>query len=142
MTSEQPVGFTHAPKVWATVVYFASLAVFVVIFAGRKPGPFRFEWVIDRAPGFYTHASNLSLSYFLVCGIGYVWLMRGAGPRQIALLAGVLVVANVVVEAIVSVLNVPDWVDAVFGVAGSGLAAFVLWAIWRWGLRPTGTPQG
>jgi len=87
-------------------------------------------------PDFYSHVSNLSISYMLYTGVGYLWLALGVPMRAIAWLGLALAAANLVYETLIPILNTPDPVDALYGLAGIVLGASLLIAIDRYGLRP------
>ena len=88
-------------------------------------------------PDFYSHVSNLSISYMLYAGVGYLWLAFGVPMRLIGLFGLALAACNLVVERAIPVLNTPDPVDALYGLIGIALGAVLLVAIDRRGMRPS-----
>jgi hypothetical protein len=124
------------PRLWAAVLHLAALALAGALFAGRRLAAFRWEPVLDRVPDFYSHVSNLSISYMLYTGVGYLWLALGVPMRAIAWLGLALAAANLLYETLIPILNTPDPVDALYGLAGIVLGASLLIAIDRYGLRP------
>ncbi|HUD40370.1 MAG TPA: hypothetical protein VMR06_00035 [Dokdonella sp.] len=135
MTQPAPA-LKRIPRLWAALLHLAALALAGALFAGRTLAAFRWEVVLDRAPDFYSHVSNFSISYFLYAGIGYLWLALGVPMRAIAWLGLVLAAANLVYETAIPVLNTPDPVDALYGLAGTAFGAALLIAIDRYGLQP------
>lgn len=115
-------------------MHLLLLGAAFALFAGRKPGMFRWQAVLDVAPGFYSHISNFSLSYTLFAGVGFLWLMMGVPVRALALAGVALVLANVAYELFLPLLNTRDPVDAAYGVAGTMLAFAWLWLVRRFGL--------
>ena len=131
----EPPRLRFVPTIPAALTFFAALVAAFVLFLGRKPGRFRFDAITDVLPGFYSHVSNFTISYVLVAGIGYAGLMAGARMRQVSWLALVVVLANLVYEAFIPLLNTTDMVDAVYGVVGATSAWLLAWIIRRHGLR-------
>ncbi len=124
------------PPVWATLVHLLLLAGVFALFMGRKPGAFQSTGLPELMPGLYGHISNFSISYVLLAGIGYLWLMMGVSVRHIALAALMLIAGNVIYELFLPLLNTRDPVDAAYGIAGTLLGLVWLWVLKRIGLRP------
>ncbi|MDI1253014.1 hypothetical protein [Thermomonas sp.] len=122
------------PSPWATLMHLLLLAGVFALFMGRKPGAFRSADILELVPGFYSHISNFSISYVLLAGVGYLWLMMGVSVRHIALAALIMIAGNVIYELFLPLLNTRDPVDAAYGVAGTLLAFAWLWVIKRVGL--------
>ena len=91
---------------------------------------------MDLLPGFYTHVFNFSLSYHLLAGVGFLWLMMGVAVRHVAWAALALAMANLAYEFLLTLLNTRDPVDAAYGIAGTACAFTWLWGVQRFGLRP------
>lgn len=123
------------PRVWAALAHLLLLAVVFALFLGRKPGAFRSQRILDIVPGFYSHISNFSLSYLLLAGVGFLWLLMGVSVRHLALAAAGLILANVLYEFLLPLLNTRDPMDAMYGVAGALLGFAWLWVVGRAGLR-------
>ena len=136
MTKKPPLVLKRLPRVWATLLHLAGLALANVVFAGRKHASFRWEPILDRVPDFYSHVSNLSISYMLYTGVGYLWLAFGVPMRMIGLLGVALAVCNIVYETAIPILNTPDPIDALYGLIGVALGAILLVVIERYGVRP------
>ncbi len=142
MTEHRQPVLRFRPTLWVAVAHLLLFAAAFALFLGRKPGVFRSQVLLDAVPGFYSHVSNLSLSYLLYAGVGYLWLMMGVSTRHVALAGLALGVANVVYELLLPVLNTRDPVDAAYGLVGTLLAFGWLWSIQRFGLRPRPDPVG
>lgn len=125
-----------SPALWAALLHLLLFAGVFVLFLGRKPGVFRSQAIIELVPGFYTHVFNFALSYLLLAGIGFLWVMMGVALRHVAWAALALVVANVAYEWLLPLLNTRDPVDAAYGIAGTLCAFAWLWIIIRFGLTP------
>ena len=131
-----------SPALWAALLHLLLFAGVFVLFLGRKPGMFRSQAIIDLVPGFYTHVFNFSLSYLLLAGVGFLWVMMGIALRHVAWAALALVVANVAYEWLLPLLNTRDPVDAAYGIAGTLCAFAWLWILIRFGLRPNRGVEG
>jgi len=95
-----------------------------------------FQWVAlqELLPGAYGHMFNFCLSYMLLAGVGFLWLMVGVTMRQVAWAALALVVANIGYETLLPVLNTRDPMDAIYGVVGTAAGFAWLAALRRFGL--------
>lgn len=140
VTSRPVLRFVPAP--WAALLHLALFAGVFVLFLGRKPGMFRSRAIIELVPGFYTHVFNFALSYLLLAGVGFLWVMMGVRLRHVAWAALVLVLANLAYEFLLPLLNTRDPVDAAYGVAGALCAFAWLWIMLRFGLRPDPQSSG
>lgn len=138
MTMSQPgrTAFRFQPTLWAALGNLALLGGVFVLFLGRKPGVFRSRAITDVLPGFYTHVFNFALSYLLLAGVGFIWLMMGVALRHVAWAGLALAIANVGYEMLLPLLNTRDPLDAVYGIAGTLCALAWLWIVLRFGLRP------
>jgi hypothetical protein len=132
------------PRVWAALAHLALMAAVFVLFMGRKPGAFRSQRILDVLPGFYSHVANLSLSYLLLAGVGFFWLIMGVSMRYVALAALGLLLANIAYELLLPVLNTRDPMDAIYGAVGTLFGFVWLWLVARVGLKTvpaTGLPS-
>jgi len=126
----------YVPAPLAALAHLILFAGVFALFLGRKPGLFRSQAVIDLVPGFYTHVFNFALSYLLLAGVGFLWVMMGVRLRHVVWAAVALTVANVAYEFLLPLLNTRDPMDAAYGIAGTLCAFAWLWIIIRFGLRP------
>ena len=131
-----PTVMHFQPRLWAAVSHLLLFATVFALFMGRKPGMFRSATIIDHVPGFYSHVFNFSLSWLLLAGVGFLWLMMGLRTRHMALAALALIVANVAYELLLPWLNTRDPIDALYGAGGTLLAFAWMWIIRRFGLMP------
>ena len=125
----------RVPTPVAALAFLILLAAHAVLLVGRKRPGWRSDALLAFDAGFYSHVSNFGLSYLLVAGIGYMWLMLGVRTRLVMMLGVACALANVVYELWVPFLNTPDPRDAVCGLAGTAVAMVVLLAIDRFGMR-------
>lgn len=132
----------HVPRLWSAIAFLLLLLASAALFAGRKLAWMRWHALLEHAPDFYTHVSNLSISSMLLAGIGFTWLQAGVGFRWVSGLAGAIALANVVYEGFIPILNTPDWIDAWYGLGGTAAALLFLWLVHRHGLvdRPAAPP--
>ena len=128
-------GFRYQPHLWATLTHLLLLGLAYALFAGRKPGFFRSETIIALVPDFYSHVSNLSLSFMLYAGAGFAALLGEVPVRRLAWIGLALVLANVVYELFIPLLNTRDPMDAVYGIVGTLLAFGWLMVIRRFGRK-------
>jgi hypothetical protein len=112
------------PKIFTAISFLLLLMVFIFLFLGRKNVDWRINLLLNQWPDFYQHVSNLCISYFLYAGVGYFWLMMGLKMSNIAILGGVVLLANFIYELWISILNTPDIVDAYYGFVGT-IVAFI-----------------
>lgn len=136
MKNPAPSVMRFRPRPWAAALHLLLFAAAFGLFLGRKPGVFRSETIIGYLPGFYSHVFNFSLSWLLLAGVGFLWLMMGLRMRHMALAALALIVANVACEFLLPWLNTRDPIDALYGAVGTLLALAWMWIIHRFGLEP------
>lgn len=126
----------YVPKPVISIAYLLLVVFAVILFFGRKKTFFRIDQLTSMFPDFYQHISNFSISYLLLSGVGYMWLLVGIPFKYIAALAILLLVANFVYEQWIPILNTPDIIDAVYGCCGTMLAFLFLLLTKRYGLLP------
>ena len=136
MDTPSPYGLRFQPTIWAALGNLLLLGIAFLLFLGRKPGAFRSQALIELLPGFYTLVFNFALSYLLLAGVGFLWLMMGVAVRHVAWAALALAMANLAYEFLLALLNTRDPVDAAYGIAGTACAFTWLWGVQRFGLRP------
>lgn len=125
----------YVPKHLTTLFFFALLGVVFLLFYGRKSQSFKSDFLLGIMPEFYQHISNFCISYLLFAGIGYFWLMMGIKFRNIIFFGIVLLVANLIYELFIPILNTPDIVDAYYGFAGTTLGFLFLLFVHKFGLK-------
>lgn len=126
----------YRPSLATSLVFLLLLGGCVFLFLGRHDAGLRSLSINNVLPEYHTHISNFVISYGLVAGIGYMWLMLGVPFRVVLLLGAVALAANWIYELFIPVLNVPDALDAWFGTVGTLVGLVVLLLIKRFGLRP------
>lgn len=66
---------------------------------------------------------------------GYMGILMGTTVKHIAALGGILLLANLVIERWVPILNTPDPVDALYGVIGVVLGFILLYFAKKYGVK-------
>lgn len=125
------------PRPWAIVAYlvvFVPAALIATTYTNPQTRPIDLDAVI---PGFYSHASNLLLSYGVIVSYGLFRLVYGAGLREVAIVTAVVIAANYVYEVGLTLWNTRDIVDAHYGAVASLLTFALLAAIKLYGLKPS-----
>ncbi len=126
----------YRPSLATTLAFLLLLGGCMFLFQGRKYPGLRITSIDAMLPEYYTHISNFVISYVLLVGIGYLWLMMGVRFRVVLALGAAVLAANWVYELFIPVLNVPDTSDAWYGTVGTAVGLVVLLLIKRYGLRP------
>lgn len=127
----------YVPKHTTSLAFFLLFGAVFLLFWGRKSEALRSDFLLQQMPDFYQHISNFALSYLLYAGIGYFWLMMGIKFRFVIFFGIALLLANLIYELFLPILNTPDVVDAYFGFAGTLLGFVFLYFVNRFGLKPT-----
>lgn len=125
----------YVPKLIVILSYFILLGCVVILFWGRTKSFLRIDSLQDLFPDFYQHISNFSISYLLLSGIGFMWLLLGVKFKYITWLAIFISISNFVYELWISILNTPDIVDACYGLSGTVLAFLFLFITKNYGLK-------
>lgn len=112
------------PKLWSTLVYFIFLVFGMVLFMARSIESLRFDFLMHLFPDYHNHISNFSISLFLVVIVGIMGGIQARSIKGAYIAAGLLIVANLVYEALLPIINIKDIIDAFYGIAGS-LVPFV-----------------
>lgn len=101
--------------------YFLLLFTLYLLFCKSEK-----QYTLPFAPfnigEFYSHISNFIITYNIVAVISFIWLLQGASLKMVKWLCVFFVLINIIVELFVTVLNTPDIVDALYGIAGILLA--------------------
>lgn len=123
------------PTILNAICNFVLLIIAIVIFLGRKSNLFKINTLEDAIPHFYSHVSNLSISYILFSSIGYMWLLLGVKFKYIISLGFLIAVVNFAYELWIPILNTRDIIDAYYGFGGlSGAFLFLLFTK-KYGLK-------
>src|SRR5690606_7373380 len=123
-------------KILTSALFFILYGAVAILFLGRKSGTFRLNFILEQMPDFYLHISNFALSYLFFAGVGYFWLMMGVRFRYIVVFGIALLLANLIYELYIPLLNTPDIVDAYFGFTGILLGFLFLYYVYKYGLNP------
>ena len=127
--------FKYFPKVLASLSHIALLIIALIpIFVRTKAG-LKQSAFLGLLPNFYQHISNFSISYLLVAGIGYIWLLLGIKLKLVIRFGAAVLVGNLVYELWIPVLNTPDIIDAYYGFIGTCLALVFLAVTKEYGLN-------
>ncbi len=109
-----------------TTDFFGTICLFIKIS--------RYNLFTAIYPDFYLHISNFSIS--LIIGLlGYFWLLMGVKFTYTLGLTIFLLIANLLSETVLGVMNTPDPLDMFFGFVGTLIAAVLLWVISKFGLK-------
>lgn len=126
----------YVAKPWAITAYFFLFATAVAVVLATDNARWRLLGLESVLPGFYTHTSNLILSFLLLLTYGFLRLHRGGGLREIMLLGAIIIACNVIYEVFLTLYNTRDIVDAYYGAAGVAVATAFFVLMKRYGLRP------
>ena len=126
----------YLPKFTTILSFFIMLICVMILFLGRTKAFFRIDSLSYLFPDFYQHISNFAISYLLLSGIGFMWLMLGVNFKYIVGLAITILTINFVYELWITVLNTPDIIDAYYGLIGTTLAFAFLALVKKFGLMP------
>ena len=118
----------YTPTIATATIYLLLLIVTITLFFGRTKSFLRIDFLQNFFKEFYQHISNFSISYLLLSGVGFMWLMLGVPYKYTVVLAAFILASNFIYELWIGVLNTPDVVDAYYGLAGT-LSAFIFLSI-------------
>lgn len=80
-----------------------------------------------------SHITNFTLSLLLCTFIGYLLLSAGKKYISNAVIGILLIIANIIYELLLPVLNTRDVIDALYGLAGVTVSLIYLFVISRYG---------
>jgi hypothetical protein len=136
MKLDQPIkSIKYIPKIWTAFSYLLLLLFSLMLFFGRNFEIIRIAPLVDEFPNFYNHVSNFSLSFIIYITIGYVGLMANLTLRHIIVIGLTILLLNLVTEFLISFLNTPDTIDAIFGIVGVVLGFVFLFLANRYGYK-------
>ena len=118
------------------LIQIGMLGLAYVLFFTRKKESLRFDFIYSRLPDFHTHVSNFSISYIIISGVGFLWLLLGIPFRIIIYFSLLIITINIIYELWIPILNTIDKVDAYYGIFGSLLAVVQLLFIYKCFLEP------
>ncbi len=123
----------YKPTLASIIGYLLILGISIYFIIAR--------WINVLSPDFMfltkdmqSHISNFVISLLLYYQLGFLGLLYGRPFRYIIFLGLSLIGANLICETMITFLNTPDIIDAVYGIVGI-LAAFTfLYLTYRYGL--------
>jgi hypothetical protein len=128
----------YIPKVLASLSNIALLIIALIPVLARPKVDLKTSTLFDL-PNFYQHISNFSISYLLVAGIGFIWLLLGVDFKYIIRFSIAVLLSNFVYELWIPMLNTPDIIDAYYGFWGTSLAFVFLLLTKKYGLKANTT---
>jgi len=109
----------YVPKIWSTLIYFAFLLFAMLIFLSKNEESLRFEFLSNVFPNYTNHISNFSISLILVLVAGFIGGIQIKSIKGAYIIAGLLIIANLVYELFLPFINTMDIIDAYYGIVGS-----------------------
>ena len=116
------------------MLYYGMLAVMLLLFFGRRHEGLRIPFLVQH--DCYSHLSNLVISYIILSTFGLILLLMAAPLKSLYIASAILLVANFIVETVVTFMNVLDILDAVAGTIGIAIAVLTILVLKRYGLKP------
>jgi len=127
--------YKYRAKISATLGLIALICVAVSLILGYMTDFLKIGFILQIYPSFYMHVSNFALSVIFYCGIGYMWLLFGVKFKLVVMLGIFTAAANLICESpLMGFMNTPDYLDAIFGIAGTIIAFVFLTIIFKHGL--------
>ena len=109
------------PKIATTVAYIILLAICILLLVGKE------FMIFPQEIG--SHLTNLALGMILYLVVGYIWLIFGIHFRFITLFGIFMILANIICETVVTFMNTPDIIDAIYGIVGIVIVFVFLYVI-------------
>jgi hypothetical protein len=133
MTHKALLPAKYKAKTWANVTYCILILAAMGLMIGR--------WISGLNPAFILlsaeiqmHVSNFALSLIGMLLLGYMGILYGAKVRYLALCGAGILLANVLCETLMTFLNWPDLIDALYGAAGVLVALAYVLLVKKYGL--------
>lgn len=123
----------YKPKKMTNIIFYILIGAGALLAIIRWGSVFNVNLVFINQE-IHSHISNFTLSMIFYVGIGFSWLLQGASLKKIVLLGLFIVLANFVCETIITTMNTPDIIDAIYGTAGTVVSFVFLWAMQKYGL--------
>lgn len=131
----EAIKFKYIPKLITALTFLFLLILIMCLFMGRTVDFLKLDLITQQYPDFYFNVSNFAISYFIYAGVGYLWLMLDVNFKFITALGIFLILANLIYELWIPLLNTPDIIDAYFGFAGTLIAFTFLWLSFKFGFK-------
>lgn len=134
---KQPIEAKYTISLPWVAVYFVLLVITGVLFFTRS-NPFWSELTVLNGLSVGSHISNFALSYFIITACGVLNLMSYGTTALVAvwMIGGMLILANVIYELFIPLINTRDIVDMWYGIAGTVIGGMIVLLIARFGLVP------
>lgn len=123
----------YKPTIPSIIGYLLILGISIYFIIAR--------WINVLSPDFMfltkdmqSHISNFVISLLLYYQLGFLGLLYGRPFRYITFLGLSLIGANLICETMITFLNTPDIIDAVYGIIGTLVAFTFLYLTYRYGL--------
>lgn len=139
MEEKRSLNLAFLPTIWSVLGFIMMLIGNYWLFFGRKKDFLRIGILEENLPGFYLHISNFSILFALLVIIGFIWLLLGVAFYRVFLMGISLIAINFIYELWIPVINVPDIIDAYYGLAGGILGLSFLFVVHKAGLRKNTT---
>lgn len=125
--------FKLKPKRITKLSYYCLLLIATVLGFIHRLGEFYDIVVINAEVN--SHISNFAMSLICYLGLGYRWILQKNSFKKIAFLGLFISVANLLCETVMVFINTVDIVDAVYGIAGTGIGFCYLFIVKRHGFE-------
>lgn len=125
--------YKYSSKKPFSIGFEILIGICVLLTIGRWLSVFITDFAIINAE-IHSHISNLSLSMIVYLGMGYSWILSGVKFHFTAILGLVLIAANFVCETVISFMNTPDIIDAIYGTIGITIVFVFLACTKKYGL--------
>lgn len=132
MLNQKEIKYQIKPA--AALMHFLLFTIVILLFLTRKFDSLRVEFINRNFENFESHISNFSITYLLIAGPCFVWLLFGVSFRSILFFSLFILVVTILYELYVPLLNVTDLLDAYYGFGGFILASLELSMLTKWGL--------
>ena len=115
------------------ILYLTLMVVGLLCTLGRWYSYFNPEFIFIHS-FINDHISNLSISMMLFLIIGTMWLLLDVKFKVIKVVGIIIISINIIYETLISFLNTPDFMDALFGICGVIIAYGYLYTLDKKGL--------
>lgn len=120
------------PKRITGFIYYSFVLLSVILTIIRWISAFNHNVVVINAE-INSHISNFAFSLIVYLGIGFTWLIQKNKFKKIILLGLFIMIANILCETVMDVINTTDILDAAYGIAGTAISFCFLWITNKYG---------
>ncbi|HYH75266.1 MAG TPA: hypothetical protein VD735_04885 [Candidatus Saccharimonadales bacterium] len=135
MRMKAPIQTKYTFTTVGFITYYLVLAATLALVVGRGSDGFLAQVPFIAEHGIAGHLSNFALTTLYLFATGAIHMLVGVSWPYLLANAALLLVLNIVVELFVTVLNVPDMTDALYGIAGVAVSLGLLVFMHRFGIR-------